>query len=68
MKTAPDTLESAAPAFTAGIQYFGAPWSGAASHTEPVIGPGQVAIADPTDPAAVQQTLSAADALRYLTL
>ncbi|HKJ08544.1 MAG TPA: phosphoketolase [Gammaproteobacteria bacterium] len=68
MNTAPDTLESAAPAFTAGIQYFGAPWTGAALRAEPVIGAGEVAIADPADAAAVQQTLLAADALRYLTL
>ncbi|MGA7802300.1 MAG: phosphoketolase [Gammaproteobacteria bacterium] len=68
MNTAPNAHESSAPAFTAGIQHFGAPWPGARDCAQPVIGPGQVAIADPGDPAAVHQTLLAADALRYLTL
>ncbi|MET0085785.1 MAG: phosphoketolase [Sedimenticola sp.] len=57
------------PDFCQGIQYFSEPWSdfdrlGA----EPVIQEGQTAIADPSDPAAVYQTLLSADALRYLTL
>jgi phosphoketolase len=57
------------PAFCAGIQYFNDPWPEVDRYgAEPVIAAGQTAIADPTDPAAVYQTLLAADALRYLTL
>jgi phosphoketolase len=57
------------PSFCEGIQYFGETWSDfdQYGHT-PVIGSGETAIADPTDPTAVYQTLLAADALRYLTL
>jgi phosphoketolase len=60
---------SAIPRFCEGIQYFGEPWSDfdQFGHT-PVIASGETAIADPTDPTAVYQTLLAADALRYLTL
>jgi phosphoketolase len=55
--------------FRDGIQYFGQPWPGHAQHAaRPAIGEGSRAVADPADPAAVYQTLLAADALRYLTL
>ncbi|MFN2310069.1 MAG: phosphoketolase, partial [Gammaproteobacteria bacterium] len=55
--------------FRDGIQYFAPPWPGADRlAARPVIGAEQTAIADPGDPAAVFQTLMAADALRYLTL
>lgn len=57
------------PNFCQGIQYFGeAPPSFENYGKIPAIDLGQKAIADPTDPAAVYQTLLAADALRYLTL
>jgi phosphoketolase len=60
---------SAMPNFCEGIQYFGAPWPDFDSHgSSPVISEAMGAIADPTDPTAVYQTLLAADALRYLTL
>jgi phosphoketolase len=55
--------------FRDGIQYYGQPWAGFAQHAaRPVIGAGNRAVADPTDPTVVYQTLLAADALRYLTL
>ena len=55
--------------FCEGIQYFAEPWVGADKlAAQPVIGEGESAIADAKDPAAVFQTLMAADALRYLTL
>ena len=57
------------PAFCDGIQYFGdAPPDFERYGTTPVIASGQTAIASPSHPAAVYQTLLAADALRYLTL
>jgi phosphoketolase len=60
---------SSRPAFCDGIQYFGDPWPAFGRYAaQPVIGKGQTAIADPTDEAAVFQTLLGADALRYLTL
>jgi phosphoketolase len=60
---------SVMPSFCEGIQYFGAPWPDFESHgSSPVISETMGAIADPTDPTAVYQTLLAADALRYLTL
>jgi phosphoketolase len=60
---------SATPNFWEGIQYFGEALPGFETYGKaPVIESGKVAIADPTDPAAVFQTLLAADALRYLTL
>jgi phosphoketolase len=64
------TIHHAAPSdFRDGIQYYGQPWAGFAQHAvRAVIGVGSRAVADPTDPAAVYQTLLAADALRYLTL
>ncbi|NJL21339.1 MAG: phosphoketolase, partial [Leptolyngbyaceae cyanobacterium SM1_3_5] len=57
------------PTFCEGIQYFNEnlPHFDRYGKTA-VIGEGEQAIADPTDPAAVYQTLLAADALRYLTL
>ena len=55
--------------FRDGIQYFAEPWPGSDKlAAKPVIDSGATAIADPADPAAVFQTLLAADALRYLTL
>jgi phosphoketolase len=58
-----------APAFCDGIQYFAEPLPNFDRDGKtPVIGAGQTAIADPTAPAAVYQTLLYADALRYLTL
>jgi phosphoketolase len=60
---------SAAPNFCEGIQYFGEAIAGFETYGKtPAIELGKVAIADPIDPAAVFQTLLAADALRYLTL
>lgn len=57
------------PAFVEGIQHFGALPPDFESHgKEAAIAPGQTAIANPSDPGAVYQTLLAADALRYLTL
>ncbi|MBI5461077.1 MAG: phosphoketolase [Gammaproteobacteria bacterium] len=68
MSTATE-LSLSASDFRDGIQYFAHPWPGADTlATKPAIGPSQTAIADPADPAAVFQTLLAADALRYLTL
>ncbi|QLE58582.1 phosphoketolase [Nostoc sp. TCL26-01] len=60
---------SALPDFSAGIQYFGEALPNFETYgATPAIESGKVAIADPTDPSAVYQTLLAADALRYLTL
>jgi phosphoketolase len=57
------------PAFCEGIQYFGEQLPEFDKYGKaPAIAPGQAAIDDPTDPAAVYQTLLYADALRYLTL
>lgn len=57
------------PAFCEGIQHFGTPLPEFETYgKEPAIGEGQTAITAPSDPAAVYQTLLAADALRYLTL
>lgn len=57
------------PAFCHGIQYFGASLPEFDRYgQEPAIAPGHTAISSPRDPAAVYQTLLAADALRYLTL
>ena len=59
----------ATPAFCDGIQYFGeAPTEMAAYLETAAIGEGEGAIASPSDPKAVYQTMLAADALRYLTL
>lgn len=58
-----------APAFCDGIQSFAQSLPEFDTYGKaPAIAPGQPAIADPTDPAAVYQTLLAADGLRYLTL
>lgn len=63
------TVASGVPTFCQGIQYFGKTLPDFDKYAqEPVITKGQKAIASPTDPAAVFQTLLAADALRYLTL
>ncbi|MDZ8189028.1 MAG: phosphoketolase [Nostoc sp. ChiSLP02] len=60
---------SALPNFSEGIQYFGEALPGFETYgATPAIESGNVAIASPTDKAAVYQTLLAADALRYLTL
>lgn len=60
---------SALPNFSEGIQYFGEALPDFETYgVTPAIESGKVAIADPTDKAAVYQTLLAADALRYLTL
>jgi transketolase N-terminal domain/subunit len=59
--------QSTAPAFCEGIQYFGESLPGFETYGKTAaIADGSVAIADPTDPTAVYQTLLAADALRYL--
>lgn len=60
---------SALPDFFEGIQYFGEALPDFENYgATPAIESGKVAIADPTDKAAVYQTLLAADALRYLIL
>jgi phosphoketolase len=57
------------PAFCEGIQHFGElPAEFEQYGGSSAIALGQTAIASPSDPAAVFQTLLAADALRYLTL
>lgn len=57
------------PGFCEGIQYFAETLPGLETYgTTPAIAEGMQAIASPTDPAAVYQTLLYADALRYLTL
>lgn len=62
-------LASAIPSFCDGIQYFGDVWPEFDRYGQtPAIAKDEMAIADPTDEAAVYQTLLAADALRYLTL
>ncbi len=63
------TTASVVPNFCEGIQHFGETWPDFDTYgNSPVIAEGMAAIADPTDPTAVYQTLLAADALRYLTL
>lgn len=69
MSAQPDRLAAAYPAYLEGIDTFGTAWP----HFDtlgavPVIGEGETAIADVTEPAAAYQTLLVADALRYLTL
>lgn len=57
------------PAFCDGIHHFGETLPEFDRYGQaPAIGAGQTAIASPSDPTAVYQTLLAADALRYLTL
>ncbi|MEH2239927.1 phosphoketolase [Nostoc sp.] len=60
---------SALPDFSKGIQYFGEALPDFETYgATPAIESGKIAIADPTEPNAVYQTLLAADALRYLIL
>jgi phosphoketolase len=60
---------SATPAFCEGIQYFSETVAGFETYGKaPAIATGSKSIADAADPAAVFQTMLAADALRYLTL
>jgi phosphoketolase len=57
------------PDFCEGIQYFSDAIPDLETYgSEPAIAEGKTAIASASDPAAVYQTLLAADALRYLTL
>lgn len=64
-RSATDTI----PSFCEGIDHFGAAWPQFDQHAgTAVIGPGDKAIANPSDARAVYQTLLGADALRYLTL
>ncbi len=68
MSTATE-LALTADDFRDGIQYFAPAWPGFDKLAgKPAIAAGQTAITDPAAPAAVFQTLLAADALRYLTL
>lgn len=69
MSTANQQGRADIPDFCQGIRYFTEPWSKFETYgLTAVIGEDQTAIDDPSDPAAVYQTLLAADALRYLTL
>lgn len=56
------------PDFCQGIQYFGETLPEFETYGKAAIAPGSTSISEPTDPAAIFQTLLAADALRYLTL
>jgi phosphoketolase len=57
------------PTFCEGIQYFSESFPGLEKYGKiPAIAEGATAIANPSDPNAVFQTLLAADALRYLIL
>ncbi|MEO0015173.1 MAG: hypothetical protein RLZZ535_3562 [Cyanobacteriota bacterium] len=62
------TVATNIPAFCQGIQHFKDSLPDFDQYSSPAIKKGQAAIASPTDPAAVYQTMLAADALRYLTL
>lgn len=63
------TSKPKAPAFCDGIQHFAETLSDFDRYGQtPAIAPNAKAISAPDDPAAVYQTLLAADALRYLTL
>lgn len=63
------TPTSAIPAFCEGILNFGTTTPEFDRYGQsPAIAEGQTAISSPSDPAAVYQTILAADALRYLTL
>jgi phosphoketolase len=63
------TSKPKTPAFCEGIQHFADALPDFDDYGQaPAIAADAQAIADPTDPAAVYQTLLAADALRYLTL
>jgi phosphoketolase len=73
MVATPETTNAATPAFKddfrEGIQYFGEPLEGFDElGRSPVLSPEKSGVTDPSDRAAVFQTLLAADALRYLTL
>ncbi len=57
------------PSFCEGIQYFRSEFPGFETYAKAAaIAEGATAIASPTDPAAIYQTLLYADALRYLTV
>ena len=63
------TVASEKPTFCQGIQYFGKEIAEFDKYgREAAIAQGKKAIDEPKDPAAVFQTMLAADALRYLTL
>jgi phosphoketolase len=63
------TVATNIPAFCQGIQHFKDNLPGFEQYGQTAaISAGQRAIASPTDPAAVYQTMLASDALRYLTL
>jgi phosphoketolase len=63
------SVATATPAFCDGIQYFADTLPGFDQYGgDAAIAAGQTAIASPSDPNAVYQTLLAADALRYLTV
>lgn len=63
------TVATNVPAFCQGIQHFQDTLPGFDKYgREPAIKKGDLAIASPSDKAAVYQTMLAADALRYLTL
>ena len=62
------TVATNVPAFCQGIEHFKDSLPDFDRYSSPAIKEGQKAIADPSDPAAVYQTMLAADALRYLTL
>jgi phosphoketolase len=69
MAAMPDKMHSTPPAFCEGIQYYGEPWPDFERlAARPAIAEGAKAVADPTAPEAVYQTLLMADALRYVTL
>lgn len=69
MTTAVLPAPATIPDYCSGIRHFGPELPAFAAYgTEPAIGQGSSAIGSPTEPAAVFQTLLAADALRYLTL
>ncbi len=68
MTAAASKPSATAPAFCQGIQHFAEPSSELSQYSDPAVQSGQTGILDATDPAAVYQTLLAADALRYLTL
>ena len=69
MNAAIEQTSITAPAFCAGIDYFGEAWPDADRHAAtPVLDPDTPAVSDAADPDAIYQTLLAADALRYTTL
>jgi phosphoketolase len=69
MRTANQKVTVDIPDFCQGIKYFSAPTPDFETYGQKaVIGEEQTAVRNSSDPAAVYQTLLAADALRYLTL